>query len=165
MLIRMSAVRQQVEAGEAATFDISVTNEGDQPLYEVDVAANPSGGTFENLPEGVTSEGGTAKIAELPAGETLNLSYQAPAGASDSENTSIEGSVSATGRYGENMDKTVSATASASVGLQKPVITPTPAPTAAPIPSRLPVNVLIYGIAALALLLAIGLIWLARKRR
>jgi len=49
----------------------------------------------------------------------------------------------------------VTASASAGVGVQKP----------APAPNRLPVDILIAGLAGLALLIAIGLIVLARRKK
>ena len=155
VLVKMTAVREQVTAGEAAAFDITVTNQSEQVLYAVDVEAGPDGGTFTDLPEGVESDGGAARITELAAGQTLHLNYQVPTQSGNSDNTDLEASVTATGKYDQSREEAVTASASAGVGLKQPE----------PAADRLPINVLIIGLAALALLAAAGLILLARRKK
>ncbi len=123
VLVAMSAVRQQVEAGEDASFDVVVTNEGDETLYAVDVELSPAGGTVSNLPEGATADGGVVRIEEIPAGETLHLSYQVPTAAQADEDTQIEGGATATGWYDQAQGDSVTASTSAGVGVTKPSAT------------------------------------------
>ena len=155
VLLTVKAVREQVEAGEAATFDVSVTNESEYALYAVDVTAAPEGGEFTDLPEGVEGSGGTVRIAELAAGQTLHLSFQVPTGEGAIEAENLEASVTASGKYVPDEADSVTASASAGVGVKKP----------APAPFQLPMSVLIYGGIALSLLLAAGLILMARRKK
>ena len=166
VLVAMTAASGEVPAGEAAAFDIAVTNQSSRALYQVDVKAGPDG-TFENLPDGVEADGATARIAELAAGQTLHLSYQVPTEASAGN---ISASVTASGKYDQNLTDSVTASASAGVTLSAPAPTETPAPTPSPAPaptqqSRLPIDILIAGIAGLALLAAVGLILLSRRKK
>jgi len=78
--------------------------------------------------------------------------------------------VTASGKYDQNLTDSVTASASAGVTLSAPAPTETPAPTPSPAPtpaqqSRLPVDILIAGIAGLALLAAVGLILLSRRKK
>lgn len=155
VLVTMTAVRGQVEAGEAAIFDVSVTNESEYALYAVDVTAGPEGGEFTDLPEGVEGSGGVVRIKELAAGQTLHLKYELPTGDAAADAATLEANVTASGKYDQEAAGAVTASASAGVGVTKP----------APVPFQLPVNLMIIGAAALALLLAAGLILLARRRK
>ncbi len=65
VLVAMTAIREQVEAGQAAAFDVAVTNQSEYSLYAVDVTAGPEGGEFTDLPEGVEASGSTVQIEEL----------------------------------------------------------------------------------------------------
>ena len=133
-----------------------MTNEGEQTLYQVDVEASPKGGEFANLPAGTASENSVASIAELKAGETVRFAYQVPTEAGTG-GARVEGSATATGWYGDtNLEDSVTASASAGVGVVKGAATEN---------GRLPINVLIAGLAALALFAAVGLLVLARRRR
>ncbi len=164
LLAAISAVEPTVEAGENALFQISLTNESDGMLYSLEVTVTPEGGTFANLPEGATLEGNAVCVDQLPAGGSLKLDYQVPTATGDETGKSLEAVVTASGLNASEQGDTLTASANASVVLQKPALTPTPVPTGAPAPMNLPVNVLIIGIAALALILAGGLVWLARRR-
>jgi hypothetical protein len=124
----MRAAADPVEEGQAAAVDITVTNDGDRALYAVDVKASPEGGTYADLPEGVSAEGDTLHIAELPAGETLTVRYQVDAEAETEEDGRIEASVTATGWEDEARTGSVTASASAGAG----IAVTTPAPTQAP---------------------------------
>jgi uncharacterized repeat protein (TIGR01451 family) len=154
VLVKMTAIQDQVEAGEAATFDVSVTNESEYALYAVDVTAGPEGGEFTSLPEGVEASGSTVRIAELAAGQTLHLGFRVPTG-EVADAGSLEASVTASGKYDREAADSVTASASAGVGVKKP----------APVPFQLPMSVVIYGAAGLALLLAAGLILLMRRKK
>ena len=162
MLVQMNAVQPVIEAGNDAQFLVTVTNDGEKMLKAISIEILPIGGTITSLPDGAVLEGDTVRIDQLSAGETLKFDYHVLTAEGDEPGKSVEASVTASGRYEQGQGDALTASAIASISLTKP--TQTPAPTEAPAPTQLPVNVLIFGIAALALLLAGGLIWLSKKR-
>ena len=174
--VEMTAVRQEWSMADVVVgFDVLVTNDGDQALYAVNVEGG-SGGSFTEVPEGVAAEGHTARIDVLPAGETLRLGYEVPISpGSGAEEERIDEHITVTGWADEAQTDSVTTFASAGVVLKRPEPTPTPAPSftpeptaapsPAPTPNRLPINVLIIGLAALALFGAIGLMVMARRKQ